>query len=100
MRFGIRTTRYKDIFDIYYLINKTDINKDDLLNIIDTLIIKDDTMREKNIKDIINNLNTTLNNNIFKQSLSDARNNWFNVPVENVIDNVIDFFKTMESIAV
>ena len=31
LRFGIRTTRYKDIFDIYYLINNTDINKDELL---------------------------------------------------------------------
>ena len=26
LRFGIRTTRYKDIFDIYYLINSTTIN--------------------------------------------------------------------------
>ena len=39
LRFGIRTTRYKDIFDIYYLINNTIINKDDLLNIINILII-------------------------------------------------------------
>ena len=76
LRFSIRTTRYKDIFDIYYLINKTDIKKDDLLNTMNTLIIKDATMREKNIEDIIKNLNTTLNNSIFKQSLSDARNNW------------------------
>ncbi len=27
LKFGIRTTRYKDIFDIYYLINNTNINK-------------------------------------------------------------------------
>lgn len=76
LRFSIRTTRYKDIFDIYYLINKTDIKKDDLLNTMNTLIIKDATMRENNIEDIIKNLNTTLYNNIFKQSLSNARNNW------------------------
>ena len=53
LRFGIRTTRYKVIFDIYYLIHNTDINKDELLNIIDTLIIKDTTMRENNTSDII-----------------------------------------------
>lgn len=100
LRFGIRTTRYKDIFDIYYLINKTDIKKDDLLNIMNILIIKDATMRENNIEDIIKNLNTTLNNNIFKQSLSDARNNWLDISVNQVINNVIDFFKSMETVAV
>ena len=98
LRFGIRTTRYKDIFDIYYLINKTDINKDDLLNIMNTLIIKDSTMRENNIEDITKNLVTILNNNIFKHSLSDARNNWLDISVNQVINNVIDYFKSMETV--
>lgn len=100
LRFGIRTTRYKDIFDIYYLINNTYINKDELLKIIDTLIIKDTTMRENNIYDIINNLNITLNNNIFKQSLRDARNNWLGISIEEVINNVINYFKSMEIVGV
>lgn len=100
LRFGIRTTRYKDIFDIYYLINNTDINKDELLNIIDTLIIKDTTMRENNTSDIIKNLNSILNNNIFKRSLRDARNNWLGIFVEEVIDNVIDYFKSMETVEI
>lgn len=82
------------------MINKTDIKKDDLLNIMNILIIKDATMRENNIEDIIKNLNTTLNNNIFKQSLSDARNNWLDISVNQVINNVIDFFKSMETVAV
>ena len=100
LRFGIRTTRYKDIFDIYYLINKTEINKEDLLNIMNTLIIKNSTMRENNIGDIINNLDTILNNNIFKRSLSDARNNWLDISVEQVINNVIDYFKSIETIKI
>lgn len=100
LRFGIRTTRYKDIFDIYYLINKTDINKDALLNVINTLIIEDTTMRENKIGDIIKNLNTILNNNIFKYRLSDARNNWLDISVEEVINNVIDYFKSVETVQV
>ena len=100
LRFGIRTTRYKDIFDIYYLINNTDINKDELLNIIDTLIIKDATMRENNTSDIIKNLSSTLNNNIFKQRLRDARNNWLDISVEEVINNVINYLKSMETVEI
>ena len=45
-------------------------------------------MKENSIKDIIKNLNIILNNNIFKQKLFDARNNWINVPIEEVINNV------------
>lgn len=100
LRFGIRTTRYKDIFDIYYLINNTDINKDELLNIIDTLILKNSTMKENNVGDIIKNINFTLNNNIFKRSLRDARNNWPAIPVEEVINNVIDYLKFLETVKI
>ena len=98
LRFGVRTTRYKDIFDIYYLINNTNINKNELLNIIDILIIKDIAMRENNINDIIKNLSITLNSYVFKQSLSEARNNWLNISVDEVIDNVINYFKSMEMV--
>lgn len=100
MKFGIRTTRYKDIFDIYYLINNTSINKDDLLNIMNTLIIEDKTMKENNIEDIIKHLHIILNNNLFKQSLSNAKNNWLDIFVSKVINNVIDYFKSMEIVGV
>ena len=98
LKFGIRTTRYKDIFDIYYLINNTSINKNDLLNIINMLIIRDSEMKEDNINDIIRDLDITLNNNVFKQNLSNARNNWLDISVEEVIDNIIDYFKSIEKV--
>ena len=100
LRFGIRTTRYKDIFDIYYLINNTNINKDELLHVLNLLIINDDTMKEKNINEVIKRLEITLNNNIFKDSLKDARNNWLELSVDEVIDNVLDYFKSLETVQV
>jgi len=100
LRFGIRTTRYKDIFDIYYLINNTDIKKDELLDIIYLLIINDKTMKENHVKDIIKNLAITINNNIFKHNLSDARNNWLGVHVNEVIDSVVIYFESLETVGV
>jgi len=100
LRFGIRSTRYKDIFDIYYLINNTDINKDELLSIISSLIFNDKTMRENNLYDIIKNLKITINNNIFKHNLSDARNNWLGISVDEVINSIIIYFETLETIQV
>ena len=100
LRFGIRTTRYKDIFDIYYLINNTDINRDELKNVLNSLIISDNTMRENNIYDIINNLNITLNNNIFKRNLSDARNNWIDISADELISNVLEYFESIETVPI
>ena len=74
------------------------MNLEELLNIIDTLIIKDTTMRENNIQDIIKNLNITLNNNIFKRNLHDARNNWLGISAEDVINNVIAYFTSIETV--
>ncbi len=95
LKFGIRTTRYKDIFDIYYLINNTNINKEDILNIIDALIINDSTMSQNSIQDIVKDLSVTLNNNIFKRSLTNARNNWLNISVSELINNVINYFNSI-----
>ena len=100
LRFGIRTTRYKDIFDIYYLINKTDINKEKLLNAMDLLIISDKTMRENSINDVISNLNIVLNNNIFKHNLYDVKNNWLELSVDEVINNILKYFKYFETVQV
>ena len=62
------------------------------------LIIRDSEMKEDNINDIIRDLDITLNNNVFKQNLSNARNNWLDISVEEVIDNIIDYFKSIEKV--
>lgn len=100
LRLGIRTTRYKDIFDIYYLINNTDINKGFLLKILKLLIIDDETMREKSIIDIKTNLEVILNNSIFKRNLATARNNWLEIPANDVIKNILDYLLSLELIEV
>ena len=100
LKLGVRSTRYKDIFDFYYLINNTELNKDKLVQIIDILIIKDDLMRENNINELIEDLTTILDNQIFRNRLADARNNWLEKPVDEVVDNIINYFKSLETVGV
>ncbi len=57
-------------------------------------------MKENNIQDIIKNLNISLNNNIFKKNLEDAKNNWLNISTEDVIKNVIKYFKSIETVEI
>lgn len=92
LKFGITSTRFKDIFDFYYLINNEDLNKDKLLKYIDILIFHDESMREKSLEDVNRRLTSILNNSRFQSRINTANNNWLQMPIKDVIDRVLDYF--------
>lgn len=49
LKLGFRFTRYKDLFDFCYLIENNKLDKEKLINCIEILIFKDETMRENAI---------------------------------------------------
>ncbi|MBO5005301.1 MAG: nucleotidyl transferase AbiEii/AbiGii toxin family protein [Clostridia bacterium] len=98
LKFGITSTRFKDIFDFYYLINNENINKDKLIKYIDVLIFKDEKMKEKTIEDISKRLTSILNNSRFQSRINTANNNWLEVPITDVITNVLEFFSGLTKI--
>lgn len=100
LKFGIRSTRYKDVFDFYYLINNDILNKDKLIKYIDLLIIKDKNLSQNNINDVTLRLKAILNNKRFISRLDNARSNWINIPINSVIDNVILYFSSLEMVQV
>ncbi len=98
LKFGITSTRFKDIFDFYYLINNENLNKDKLLKYIDILIFQDTIMREKSVEDINKRLSSILNNNVFQSRINTANNNWLEIPVIDVIGSVLDYFNGLVKI--
>lgn len=100
LKFGFVSTRYKDIFDFYYLINYENLDKTQLLKCFDILIFKDESMKENNIDDIIRRLNRILHNRNYLRNLNTAKNNWLELPIDDVVENVLDFFKNMQIIKV
>jgi len=96
LKFGIISTRYKDIFDFYYLINNTDLDKNKFLKYIDEIIFKDEDMQVTSVDEIIQKLNLVLNNKRYIKNLKEAKNNWLNLPVRDVIDSIILFFESLE----
>jgi len=93
VRFGAVSTRYKDLFDIYWLIKNTDMDKEKI-NVI---------LREKvfffGINDIynINNLITlfekTLSKSDFIKKLMNRKNNWLDIndkELKNTITNYLE----------
>ncbi|HIU51854.1 MAG TPA: nucleotidyl transferase AbiEii/AbiGii toxin family protein [Candidatus Merdicola faecigallinarum] len=98
LKFGITSTRFKDIFDFYYLINNEVLNKDKLIKYIDILIFQDKNMRENTLEDIHIRLTNILNNHRFQARINTANNNWLEIPIKEVIDNVLDYFENIATI--
>lgn len=100
LKFGIRSTRYKDIFDFYYLINYEKIDKNRLIRYIDILIFKDNISGENSIDDVISRITLILNNKRYKKMLSIADNNWLQISVDEAIKSILDFFAQLKNIEI
>lgn len=96
LKFGFVSTRYKDIFDFYYLINNENLDKEKLLKCFNILIFKDESMKENSINDIFKRINRILHNRNYLRSLNTAKNNWLELPIDDVVENVLRFFETMQ----
>ena len=99
LKLGARSTRYKDLFDFYYLINYCELDNKRLLNFIRTCIYNDETMRENNIHDIYERVSNILNSNIFKNNLNNPKVNWLDIRVEDTIKSVINYIKELLDIS-
>ncbi len=97
LKFAALSTRFKDIFDFYYLINNTNIDKEKFNRYIKDIIFDDDSMPINNIDEVIVKMKNLFSNKIFIANLKDARNNWLDIPVNKVLENILKFLKKIET---
>ena len=100
LKFGITSTRYKDVFDIYYLININNFNKNRFLKYLDKLIFKDSLIEENNIVEVKKSLEDIFSNKKFKTFINMAKNNWLELSIEDTISSILKFIATIELVEV
>jgi len=98
LRMGAISGRYKDIFDMYYLIKINPVNKNKLISLIVDYVLNDEDMFENSFSDIQNRLSKIFNNKRYIKSLDIARDNWLELPVKEVLQEIINFFDSIETI--
>ena len=94
LKFGQNSTRFKDIFDLYYLSER--IEKDKLGRYIDTYIFSDPGMRENNIEDICRRVQNTFSNKRYLSRLSTSRKNWSGVPENEALDKIEQYLISLK----
>lgn len=99
LKHGIRTTRYKDVYDFYYLITEGNMDKSLLIELINLYCINEDS-RLKNIQDVKNELEKIFRNKNFLQNVSSSRYNWIEEDINKVLETILNFIKDLELINV
>jgi hypothetical protein len=97
LRLGALSTRYKDIFDMYWIVEQGEISKRDFYENLKLIIFDDATMRENNTTDIAFRLNRVFKDTHFIESLNKSRRyNWLEARIETVLKSLLEFFTNFE----
>lgn len=89
MRFGIRSTRYKDVFDIYYLLDSVDLQK--LRFCIEKYIYADATIDVNDAVEIRKRAERIFTNKTYKKQVERSNKNWMDLSVEEVFRKELEF---------
>lgn len=86
MRFGTRSTRYKDVFDICYLSDTVDREK--LRQCIQTYIFKDTTIDVSDMEELRKRAKRIFTSTTYKKQVERSRKNWLDLSVDEVLKNI------------
>ncbi len=89
LKFGPLSTRFKDVYDMYYLKDTTDMEK--LLLALDTYIFKDSLMREKEGKDIVKRLKVTFGDKAYIRNLDTSDKRWLDDEINIITEEILKF---------
>ena len=93
LKFGTRSTRYKDIFDLYWLSNQLD--KNELLHCLEIIIFSDPGMKENTISEIERRIRKVLENKDFRKLLSSSKKNWLDTEDDKACDGLLSFLENL-----
>ena len=96
LKFGILSTRYKDIFDMYWLAIYGNLNKEIIMTDIALIVYNDRTMSFKKTAEILSRLETVLNDTKFLNQIAKyKRHNWLDIAPEQVAKDLLNSFREL-----
>ena len=91
--FGPNSNRYKDVYDLYYLKEYTDIVK--LNRIAGSLIFDDVLMRENTWEDVLRRISATFSDRTYVRHLSESRQRWIDEDLSEILNSLLVFFSEL-----
>ena len=94
LKFANYSTRYKDVFDMCYLIDYVDQEK--LISCLSTLIFTDDAIKENNITDIRARLQRAFTDDIYLSHLTQSKQNWLGIEGKDAVSKIDQYLESIE----
>lgn len=93
LKFGKFSTRYKDIFDIYYHCDK--INKELFTECMDSFVFNDSGMRENNMTDVHKRLSRIFQDKTYKGTVDKSDKRWLDDDIDIILNRILEFIISM-----
>lgn len=95
LRIGAASTRYKDVFDVYYVLVLEGADTERLQQNMDYQVFSDGSMRENDWNDVYARLAQIFGNRRFMGELARAKNNWLELPPEEVTQAILAYVESL-----
>lgn len=95
LRFGTISTRYKDIFDLYYLSGNVDCTK--LKKCFESFIFSDEKMREKTEEDIAKRVRMVFSNKNYVRRIENSKVRWLDEDINTIAEGILNTFENLST---
>lgn len=93
LRLGTISTRYKDIFDLYYLSSR--VSREKVYDYLMQYVVNDSTMRENGVEDIKHRLERIFSSESFRRGLLNPANAWLAIPPVEATSRILSFITSL-----
>lgn len=97
LKHGIRSTRFRDLYDMYYFGHRDDFDNDRLTSYINLLIINDPIMWDTDMIAVIRRIRRTLRDANFLKNMEHSRKDWLGKSVAEVTEWLPVFLEELPS---
>lgn len=94
LRFGTRSTRYKDVFDICFLLDN--VNIEELKTCIQHYIFNDKSLPVSTYAELTKRIRRVFTNISFKSNAKSSGKNWLDITTEEALTRNIEFIVSLE----
>ena len=93
LKFGAFSTRYKDIYDMYYHCDK--LNKKKLEACLDSYIFSEPGMRERSMTDVVKRITKVFQNKSYKSKVDQSDKRWIDASVDDVFRKILEYLNNL-----
>lgn len=94
LKFGIFSTRYKDIYDMFYQCGK--LNESNLMNCFHILIFDDSGMRENGMRDVVRRIEKVFGDKEYKGKVDRSDKRWLDNDIDEIFDGILTYLSHLQ----